>query len=222
MSYQSPGPNEWRAFPKLRTSAFRDPEERREIQKINEWGTRDNVAPDPATQNTTIALNTTHRTSDGKDHSDVVLNNTHRTSNGNDHSNVVLNSLHRSSDGSDHSYINQDVTMTANVQFNALLLLSSLTSRGGRVVDTTRVTGTYTILVTDHNVFCDTDGGAFTATLPAGAAGQNIKVVNCGTSGNNLTLAPSGLELLQGANSSITLTDGQTVNLVYEATEGWY
>jgi hypothetical protein len=29
---------------------------------------------------TAVGLNTTHRTSDGKNHSDVVLNNTHRTS----------------------------------------------------------------------------------------------------------------------------------------------
>lgn len=36
-------------------------------------------------------LNTTHRTSDGKDHSDVVLNNTHRTGNGTDHSQVTIN-----------------------------------------------------------------------------------------------------------------------------------
>jgi len=38
-----------------------------------------------------VALNTTHRGSDGKDHSDVVLNNTHRGSDGKDHSDVVAN-----------------------------------------------------------------------------------------------------------------------------------
>jgi len=62
----------------------------------------DNEA-DIATNVTAIGLNTTHRVSDGKDHSDVVLNNTHRGSNGNDHSNVVLNNTHRVSDGKDHS-----------------------------------------------------------------------------------------------------------------------
>lgn len=40
---------------------------------------------------TAIGLNTTHRTSDGKDHSDVVLNNTHRTGDGSDHANVSQN-----------------------------------------------------------------------------------------------------------------------------------
>jgi len=33
-----------------------------------------------------VALNTTHKSSDGSDHSDVELNNTHRGSDGSDHS----------------------------------------------------------------------------------------------------------------------------------------
>jgi hypothetical protein len=49
------------------------------------------------------ALNTTHRTSAGTDHSDVGLNNTHRTSAGTDHSDVGLNNTHRAADGKDHS-----------------------------------------------------------------------------------------------------------------------
>ena len=40
-------------------------------------------------------LNTTHRGSDGTDHSDVVLNTTHSGSNGTDHANVVLNDAYR-------------------------------------------------------------------------------------------------------------------------------
>lgn len=44
---------------------------------------------------TSVDLNDTHRTSDGKNHSDVVLNNAHRTSDGKNHSDVVLNNAHR-------------------------------------------------------------------------------------------------------------------------------
>ena len=40
-----------------------------------------------------VGLNTAHRGSDGKNHSDVVLNNTHRTSNRTDHANVGLTNL---------------------------------------------------------------------------------------------------------------------------------
>lgn len=98
----------------------------------------------------------------------------------------------------------------------------TITTKGGRIESTTRVTTTYQILVSDRNVFCDTDSAGFTATLPVGVDGQRIKVINCGTSGNTLTLAPNGTELLQGANSSVGLTDGQTLDLTYEATEGWY
>jgi len=54
---------------------------------------------------TGITANTTHKSSDGKDHSDVVLNNTHRASDGKDHSDVVLNNTHRASDGTDHSHV---------------------------------------------------------------------------------------------------------------------
>jgi len=43
------------------------------------------------TNTTAIALNTTHRTSDGKNHSDVVLNNTHRAGDGSDHADVATN-----------------------------------------------------------------------------------------------------------------------------------
>jgi hypothetical protein len=60
--------------------------------------------------NTDVAANTAHRSSDGKDHSDVVLNNTHRTSDGTDHGNVVLNDSHRTGDGSDHADVALNTT----------------------------------------------------------------------------------------------------------------
>ena len=60
-----------------------------------------------------VDLNTTHRTSDGTDHSDVVLNNTHRVS-----------------DGTDHTYIDQDVTITASPTFANLTVSDTLTVDG--------------------------------------------------------------------------------------------
>jgi len=92
---------------------------------------------------------------------------------------------------------------------------------GGSTQGTTRVTTTYSILSTDRNLFCDTDGGAFTVTLPAGVGGAVYSVKNTGTSGNNLTVSPTGSELLIGANSSFTLRDGESIEVVYESTEGW-
>lgn len=89
----------------------------------------------PPTLTTAVGLNTTHRSSDGTDHSHVVLNDahrsgdgsdhanvalndTHRASDGKDHSDVVLNNTHRASNGSDHSFIDQSVVSGASPNFN--------------------------------------------------------------------------------------------------------
>lgn len=96
------------------------------------------------------------------------------------------------------------------------------TTSGGRYKNTTRVTTTYTILVTDDTIYCDTDGGAFTVTLPAGVDGQTYRVVNCGSSGNDVTIVPDGAENLLGANSSDTISDSEALILTYETTEGWW
>ncbi len=80
----------------------------------------------------------------------------------------------------------------------------------------------YTILSDDMVIFFDTDGAAIAADLPAGVHGKCYRVVNCGSSGNNLTLTPDGAELLEGANAAITLIDGEVYEIVYETTEGWW
>lgn len=91
-----------------------------------------------------------------------------------------------------------------------------------RIKTPTRVTGTYTILVTDSVVFANTDSTAYTATLPAGVSGQTFKIINSGSSGNNLTVAPNGSEHLLGVNSSFILFDGETLALTYDTVDGWY
>ena len=67
------------------------------------------------------ALNTTHRTSDGKDHSDVVLNTTHRGSDGKDHSDVVLANTHRGLTNNPHSVTKTQVGLT-NVTDNVQVI----------------------------------------------------------------------------------------------------
>jgi len=135
------------------------------------WGAAVNSSTD--TVDTTMKLNadgvagvpanTAHRTSDGKDHSDVVTNNakisytdaadvgsntTHRTSDGKDHSDVVTNNAkisytdaaavgsnttHRTSDGSDHSFLDQSVVSGATPTFGA----DNLSDGGGNAIITT-------------------------------------------------------------------------------------
>lgn len=96
-------------------------------------------------------------------------------------------------------------------------------TKKGRIVSTTRVTSTpYAVLSTDHHIFVDTDAATITATLPAGVAGTNYRIVNVGTSANTVSLVPNGAELLIGVNSAFTLNDGEALIITYEATEGWY
>jgi hypothetical protein len=91
----------------------------------------------------------------------------------------------------------------------------------GRIANTTRVTTTYNILATDDIVYGDTDGGAFTVTLPAGVEGTHYKIINVGTAGNDLTIDGNGTETVIGELTQ-DLSDGEILDLHYNANEGWY
>lgn len=107
---------------------------------------------------------------------------------------------------------------------NAIVLKGTggVVTTAGRIKNTTRYTTTQAIPVTDDVVFANTDGSAWTATLPIGAEGQTLKIVNSGSSGNLLTLAPNGAEHLLGVNSNFLLFDGESLIVTYNATDGWY
>lgn len=103
------------------------------------------------------------------------------------------------------------------------LITSALESRAGRIVNTTRITASpYAVLATDHVIYLDTDGGVIVANLPAGVVGTTYKIINVGGSANDVTLNPNGAELLFGANSSTAITDGTSVTITFEGTEGWW
>jgi hypothetical protein len=98
-----------------------------------------------------------------------------------------------------------------------------LGTNSGRIKNTTRVTSSpYNMLATDHVVYVDTDGGAITVNLLAGVDGATHKIINCGSSGNDITLTPDGTELLNGVNASETIIDSEHFVLTYETTEGWW
>lgn len=81
----------------------------------------------------------------------------------------------------------------------------------------------YTVLATDNAIFCDTDAGAITVNLPVGVNEKPYKVINSGTSGNDVTLNPNGTEQIykSGAGTGITLIDLEIANLHFETTEHW-
>ena len=113
---------------------------------------------------------------------------------------------------------NQQFTLTSGLfNFN-----TTVKTDGGRIKNTTRITTTYTILTTDDRVFANTDAGAFTITLPVGVEGQEFRIINTGSSGNDVTITPNGAELLTGANASKTISDGTVVILTYNSVDGWY
>lgn len=109
---------------------------------------------------------------------------------------------------------------TGNVGLGTSNPNAQLHTTEGRIINTTRVTGNTTLDATHHSVFCDTDGGAITITLPAGVDGTLYIIKNVGSSGNDVTLTPNGAETIDGAASG-TLVDKESFILIYETTEGW-
>ena len=76
-----------------------------------------------------------------------------------------------------------------------------------------------------QGVFCNTTGGAFTLTLPAGTLGDEISFVDyAGTFDTNaLTIAANGSEKIIGSTADLTVSVERAANtLVYtDGTQGW-
>jgi len=97
-----------------------------------------------------------------------------------------------------------------------------LKTESGQIAKTTRITGATTLDETHHVVFCDTDGSAFTVTLPAGVEGTEYRIINVGTSNNDVTIDADGTaETVLGAATQ-DVSDGEILDMHYNATEGWW
>ena len=86
-------------------------------------------------------------------------------------------------------------------------------------------TAAYTAVAGDQ-IFCDTKTtDAFTVSLPAGAVGSEITIIDSKNyfGSNNLTIAADGSEKINSSASDLVLTaNGQAITLVYaNATVGW-
>jgi hypothetical protein len=79
--------------------------------------------------------------------------------------------------------------------------------------------------VNTQGFFVDTDGGAVTATLPAGSAGAIISFQDYRNTfdTHNLTIVANGSEKINGGAGNVSLsTEGEGVTLVYvDGTVGW-
>lgn len=89
-----------------------------------------------------------------------------------------------------------------------------------RLVRTTAAA--YTVAAGDRVVFANSDAASVVVTLPAGVERRAVRVVNTGTSSNTVSVTPAGAELLLGAASAFVLNDGESLDIVYDPTEGWY
>jgi len=117
---------------------------------------------------------------------------------------------------------NQGARFYGNVQIDGTVTVDGVTNTTGRNKTVTRKTSAYTSVLADEEIFGNTTSSGFTVTLEAGTEGTYHRIVNTGTGGNTLTIAPNGAENLIGANSNFTLADGEAIILVYNATDGWY
>ncbi len=98
----------------------------------------------------------------------------------------------------------------------------TMTTSAGKICKTTKVTTTpYNILVTDEVLLVDTDAAAITVNLPAGVDGTHYKIVNVGTSGNDVIIDGNGAEAVLGSATQ-TLSDGEILDLHFETAEEWW
>ncbi|MCP5006517.1 MAG: hypothetical protein GY941_21645 [Planctomycetes bacterium] len=115
---------------------------------------------------------------------------------------------------------NINVDTGGNLGLGVTVPTSQLHTTKGRIVGINRYTTTQTLDNEDHVVFCNTDGGDWTLTLPAGVDGTVYEITNCGSTGNTLTVDGDGAEEING---SITqdLDDEDSIRIVFESTEEW-
>ena len=79
--------------------------------------------------------------------------------------------------------------------------------------------------VSGQGFFCDTNGGAFTCTLPSGSAGAIVSLQDYRNTFDtaNLTVTPQSGEKINGGEGVVVLqTEGEGITLVYiDSTVGW-
>ncbi len=75
---------------------------------------------------------------------------------------------------------------------------AQLSSTLGLITAVVTKTATYTATAEDHVILCDTSGGAFTVTLPAGIDGTEYHIKKIDSSANAVTIDGFGPETIDG------------------------
>ena len=141
---------------------------------------------------------------------------------------VKSNALQASDAGNIISQSGTDITLGASGDTIALASGASQTGFGreGSVDWQTGSIKTAGFTPTNgEGYFCNTSGGAFAVTLPAGSAGNIVAFADYTRTfnSNNLTITPNGAEKIGGIDQDATLDiNGQSATFVYvDSTEGW-
>ena len=118
-------------------------------------------------------------------------------------------------------------TESQNQSSNEILSLLQTTGIQPENYTETRIINTdspYLSTLSDTVIFADTDSGAITINLLSGVSGMKLRIVNCGSSSNNVTINPNGTEQIfnGGAGVSFDLIDSEMLNIEFEETEGWW
>lgn len=78
----------------------------------------------------------------------------------------------------------------------------------------------YTVTTNTFRIVCSTTLGNIIVNFPVGFPESSARVVNAGTSGNDVILNGNGSELIDGLASKI-LSDGEVYSAIYTANGGW-
>ena len=104
---------------------------------------------------------------------------------------------------------------------DSLEVVGELKTNNGRVSKTLRLTGAATLDGTSEIIFCNT-GAAYTVTVDASPTeGRHYKIINSGTGGHTLKVGRNGNNMF-GTAADPELSDGESIDIHYNATDGWY
>lgn len=110
-----------------------------------------------------------------------------------------------------------------NLVDNLIALANAIDNPNTLLQNVERVTpadSPYTVKATDQVVFFDTDDGDILAGLSAGVEGQTFRLVNVGSSGNIVTVAPVTGELIYGDTTEY-IADQEALIVTFNPDEGW-
>jgi hypothetical protein len=110
-----------------------------------------------------------------------------------------------------------------NLIDNLINISEAVDTKSGIIKQTVIVsTSPYTPTTEDQVIFVDTDSSPISISLPVGVEGTDYRIINAGSSGNNVTVIPALTDKLFGENASEYMIDSEVFDMVFNADKGWH